>query len=66
MLPEHTNPMSLLVTPMLANTSVTTGMSISTSLRWSSRRTDFDWATDTTADGPHRGTRRRGALTGTP
>ena len=66
MLPEHTKPMSLLVTPMLANTSVTTGMRISTSLRWSSRRTDFDWATDTTPTG-RTGARPAGAaLTGTP
>src|SRR5579872_1543519 len=43
--------MSSLVSPTLANTSVTTGMSISTSLRWSSRRTFFDWANDTTATG---------------
>ncbi len=66
MLPEHTNPMSLLVTPMLANTSVTTGMRISTSLRWSSRRTDFDCATDTTATGRSVARPERAALTGTP
>ena len=44
-------PTSSLVMPMLPNTSATTGMSISTSLRASSRRTLSYWAKDTTPTG---------------
>ena len=45
------NPTSSLVMPMLPNTSATTGISISTSLRASSRRTLSYWAKDTTPTG---------------
>ncbi len=56
---------SSLVMPMLPNTSATTGMSISTSLCWSSRRTFSDWANEATDTGrTERGD--PGAVTGTP
>src|SRR5580658_8593240 len=57
--------MSSLVSPTLSNTSTTTGCSISTSLRISSRRTEGDCENDTTATG-RTDRRAPAAITGTP
>ena len=58
-------PMSSLVMFALAKTSAITGMSISTSFAWSTRRSDGDWANEQMATGRFP-TTGFGALTGTP